>query len=124
MTADEIAKAAWKGIELADFADIEDMHLHTCLLRVYADFKAGKIGKDGADALKKKLVAAWDNDKKTFKRWTEMIEQQTKAIDACAGLNPEKAQTAEECIMILSKMVAACTGDYNLIERMRQKWMK
>lgn len=122
MTADEIAKAAWRGQALPDFGDLDDMHLHTCLLRVYADFKAGKIDKEKADALKKRLVASWDDDKKTSARWRELIEQNTAAIKACEGLNPDKAETVGECIGILAKMVAAATGDSSLPERMRKKW--
>lgn len=122
MTAEEIAKAAWKGTEIDQFADLEDLHLHTCLLRVYRDFKDGKIGKEAADALKKRMTATWDSDKKTFERWTEMLDKHVKAIKACEGLNPETAKSETECIMILAQMVAACTGDYDLTNRMRQKW--
>jgi hypothetical protein len=124
MTADEIAKAAWKGNEIEQFADLEDLHLHTCLLRVYRDFKDGKIGKEAASALKKRMTATWESDKKTFAQWTDMLQKHVDAIKACEGLNPEKAQSETECIMILAQMVAACTGDYNLTERMRRKWMK
>jgi hypothetical protein len=122
MNAEDIAKAAWEGTELQQFATLEDLHLHTCLLRVYADFRAGRMDKATAEGLKKRMVAAWADDKKTRETWEKMNAERAAAIMAVQTLNPEKATTAAECIGILAQTVAALTGDSSLPARMKEKW--
>jgi hypothetical protein len=122
MTVDEIAKAAYNGKELDGLCCLSDFHLHTCLCRLYDDFRAGKITKDDANTLKSKLIAAYNSDKKTVQAWEAMTTAYAENVRSVSGLNPEKAKTKAECIQILSQIVASLTGDTSLPERMREKW--
>lgn len=123
MTLDEIEKAAFKGYELEGFADLSDFHLHTCLSKLYADFKDGKVNQEQAGAYKKKLVAVWESDKKTTENAEKMYREYADAIRKTSTLHPEKAKTKDECIQILAEIVAALTGDNSLPDRLRkQKW--
>ena len=122
MTADEIAKAAWSGKEPDGLCDLSDLQLHTCLCRLYADFKEGKLDKSEANARKAKLIAAYNSDKKTTAAWEKMTTEYAENVRKISGLNPEQAKTASECIRILAQMVAALTGDSSLPDRLRKQF--
>ena len=121
-TAESIAKAAYKGQEPDGFCDLADLHLHTCLMQLYADFKDNKIDKEQAEARKQRLVASWASDKDTEKCWRELTARQAEATRKAAGLNPESAKTPAECIGILAQIVAALTGDDSLPGRLKKQF--
>ena len=123
-TADDIAKAAYNGHEPDGLCDLTDLHLHTCLVQLYDDYKADKIDKQQAENMKKKLTAAWASDKDTLRRWEQMTSEYSDNIRKIATLHPEKAETASECIRILAQMVAALTGDSSLPSRLKNKFME
>jgi len=122
VTVDEIAKAAYNGKEPDGLCDLCDLHLHTCLCRLYDDFRAGKISKDDANAMKARLIAAYNSDKKTVHAWEAMTTAYAENVRRLSGLHPEQAESAADCIRILAEMVAALTGDSSLPERMRKQY--
>lgn len=122
MTVDEIAKAAYNGKELDGLCDLSDLHLHTCLCKLYTDFREGKLDKSEANAMKAKLIAAYNSDKKTTAAWEKMTTEYAENVRKISGLNPEQAKTEAECIRILAQMVAALTGDSSLPDRLRKQF--
>ena len=122
VTVDEIAKAAYNGKEPDGLCDLSDLHLHTCLCRLYDDFRAGKISKEDANAMKARLVAAYNSDKKTVHAWETMTTAYAENVRRVSGMHPEKAESPADCIRILAEMVAALTGDSSLPERMRKQF--
>ena len=121
-TADTIAKAAYNGHEPEGFCDLTDMHLHTCLMQLYTDFREGRITQAQAEAMKLKLVSVWEDEKKTFARWHKMTAEYSENIKKISTFRPEKATTSVECVGILAQMVAALTGDSSLPERLRKQF--
>lgn len=122
VTVDEIAKAAYNGKEPDGLCDLSDLHLHTCLCRLYDDFRAGKISKEDANAMKARLIAAYNSDKKTVHAWETMTTAYAENVRRVSGMHPEKAEIPADCIRILAEMVAALTGDSSLPERMRKQY--
>lgn len=122
VTVDEIAKAAYNGKEPDGLCDLSDLHLHTCLCRLYDDFRAGKISKEDANAMKARLIAAYNSDKKTVHAWETMTTAYAENVRRVSGMHPEKAESPADCIRILAEMVAALTGDSSLPERMRKQY--
>lgn len=120
MDADAIAKAAYNGKELDGLCDLSDYHLYSCLCKLYADFKAGKIDKSYANSEKAKLVAAYHSDKKTTASWEKMTTEYAENIRKTSTMHPEQAKTEAECIQILAQIVAALTGDSSLPDRLRK----
>ena len=78
----EIILCAAQGRELDGYGDLTDLHLHTCLSQLYADYNSGKYDLEQCKALKEKLVNAWKSDKQTEAEWRDMLKRNADMLVA------------------------------------------
>ena len=78
----EIIISAAQGREPDGFCDLTDLHLHTCMSQLYADYNSGKYSLEQCKALKEKMVAAWKSDKQTEAEWRDALKRNAEMLTA------------------------------------------
>ena len=115
---DEIIRSAAAGHEPDGYADLTDLHLHTCLTQLYMDYNAGRMDLDRCKAMKDKLVQAWRSDKDTLARYRQSVTEWNDKIRLAeqTGKQLHKADSLRSFASDAAVLIEAVTGWTGLLE--------
>ena len=122
-TADlnSIIQSAAKG-ESCPAGDLTDLHLHTCLKQLYADYNAGSMELDECKRMKEMLVAAWKADKDTLEQYRKsVIERNDKIKQAeSTGKQLHKAESLLDFAQNAAIIVECVCGETGLVKKVSE----
>ena len=115
---DEIIRSAAAGHEPDGYADLTDLHLHTCLTQLYMDYNAGRTDLDTCKRQKEMLVAAWKSDKDTLSRYRQSVTEWNEKIRLAeqTGKQLHKADSLRSFAADAAVLIEAVTGWTGLLE--------
>lgn len=115
---DEIIRSAAAGHEPDGYADLTDLHLHTCLTQLYMDYNAGRTDLETCKRHKEMLVAAWKSDKDTLARYRQSVTEWNDKIRLAesTGKQLHKADSLRSFAADAAVLIEAVTGWTGLLE--------
>ena len=115
---DEIIRSAAAGHEPEGYADLTDLHLHTCLTQLYLDYNAGRMDLDRCKDMKEKLVSAWKSDKDALARYRQSVTEWNDKIRLAelTGKQLHKADSLRSFAADAAVLIEAVTGWTGLLE--------
>ena len=115
---DEIIRSAAAGHEPEGYADLTDLHLHTCLTQLYLDYNAGRMDLDRCKDMKEKLVSAWKSDKDALARYRQASKEWNDKIKRAelTGKQLHKADSLRSFAADAAVLIEAVTGWTGLLE--------
>ena len=116
---DEIIRSAAAGHEPEGYADLTDLHLHTCLTQLYMDYNAGRTDLDTCKRQKEKLVAAWKSDKDTLARYRQSVTEWNDKIRLAeqTGKQLHKADSLRSFAADAAVLIEAVTGWTGILQK-------
>ena len=119
---DEIIRSAAAGHEPEGYADLTDLHLHTCLTQLYLDYNAGRMDLDRCKAMKEKLVSAWKADKDALARYNKAATEWNDKIRQAelTGKQLHKAETLREFAQDAAIVVEVLCGEVGLVKKVSE----
>lgn len=116
-----IIQTAAKG-ESCPAGDLTDLHLHTCLTQLYADYNAGKYDVETCKKLKERLVNAWKSDKDTWSRYEASMKQMNERIRTAekTGKQLHKAQTLRDFAQDAAIILELVIGEAGLVKKVSE----
>ena len=119
---DEIIRSAAAGHEPDGYADLTDLHLHTCLTQLYLDYNAGRMDLDRCKAMKEKLVSAWKSDKDVLSRYRQAATEWNGKIKQAeqTGKQLHKAETLLEFAQNAAIIVECVCGEVGLVKKVSE----
>ena len=116
---DEIIRSAAAGHEPDGYADLTDLHLHTCLTQLYMDYNAGRTDLDTCKRQKEKLVAAWKSDKDTLARYRQSVTEWNDKIRLAeqTGKQLHKADSLRSFAADAAVLIEAVTGWTGILQK-------
>lgn len=117
-TLNDIILSAAKGKEPDGFCDLSDLHLHTILHQLYAEFEAGTVSKEDAAKKKAAAVNAWKEDKEALQRYENTVKEWTEKIRLAdqTGVQLHKAKTLREFAEGAATILESVIGEAGLHE--------
>ena len=116
---DEIIRSAAAGHEPEGYADLTDLHLHTCLTQLYLDYNAGRMDLDRCKVMKDKLVQAWKSDKDVLARYRQSVTEWNDKIKQAelTGKQLHKAETLRDFAQDAAIIVEVLCGETGLVKK-------
>ena len=113
-----IIQTAAKG-EQCPAGDLTDLHLHTCLTQLYADYNSGKYDVETCKKLKERLVDAWKSDKDAEARHEKAVKEWNDAIKRAelTGKQLHKAGTLREFAADAAIILELVIGETGLLQK-------
>ena len=119
---DEIIRSAAAGHEPEGYADLTDLHLHTCLTQLYLDYNAGRMDLDRCKVMKDKLVQAWKSDKDVLARYRQSVTEWNDKIKQAelTGKQLHKAETLRDFAQDAAIIVEVLCGETGLVKKVSE----
>ena len=119
---DEIIRSAAAGHEPEGYADLTDLHLHTCLTQLYLDYNAGRMDLDRCKVMKDKLVQAWKSDKDVLARYRQSVTEWNDKIKQAelTGKQLHKAETLRDFAQDAAIVVEVLCGEVGLVKKVSE----
>ena len=116
---DEIIRSAAAGHEPDGYADLTDLHLHTCLTQLYLDYNAGRMDIDRCKVMKDKLVQAWKSDKDVLARYRQSVTEWNDKIRLAeqTGKQLHKADSLRSFAADAAVLIEAVTGWTGILQK-------
>ena len=116
-----IIQTAAKGEE-CPAGDLTDIHLHTCLSQLYADYNEQRKTKEDCARLKASYVAAWKADKELLASYHKYIQDFNAAIRNAeqTGVQLHKAENLHDFAMGAAKILEAVIGEVGLQKKVSE----
>ncbi len=121
---EELARLAYKGEELSDFAPLPTKYMYIRLSILYDCFSRNKYSKEKCIELKnelrreyKHIMQEHDRDMECYREYLANRQQNTELL-----IKLEKSKSKEEMLDACLKIVANCVHDKSIYDRNKGKW--
>lgn len=116
-----IIQSAAKG-EGCPAGDLTDLHLHTCLTQLYADYNNGKYDVETCKKLKERLVNAWKSDKDAWSRYEKSMKRMNENIRTAeqTGKQLHKAKSLLEFAQDAAIILELVIGEAGLVKKVSE----
>lgn len=120
---EELAKIAYKGEELSDFAPLPTKYMYIRLSALYDCFARGKYTKEQCITLKNELRKEYrhimqehDRDMECYREYLANRRENTELL-----IKLEKSHNKDEMLDICLKIISNCVHDKSLYDRNSNK---
>lgn len=120
---EELAKIAYKGEELSDFAPLPTKYMYLRLSILYDCFSKGRYTKEQCINLKNELRKEYKNIMQEHDRDMECYREylNNRRINTELLIQLEKSNSQDEKLDICLKIISNCVHDKNLYDRNKFK---